>query len=77
MWWGIFFLALSVPYGWAGAVSPLLITFMLVKVSGVPMLEKKYAENPEFAAYARRTSKFVPWFPRRERGADDRPNSGA
>ncbi len=70
MWWGIFLIALAVPGGWRGALSPLAITFLLLKVSGVPMLEKKYAGHPDFPAYARRTSIFVPWFPRRERGRD-------
>jgi steroid 5-alpha reductase family enzyme len=65
-WWGLFLIALSVPAGWTAAASPLFITFLLLKVTGVPLLEKKYDGNPEFAAYARRTSVFVPWFPRRE-----------
>jgi len=65
-WWGLFLIALSGERGWTAVVSPLLITFLLLKVSGVPLLEKKYAGNPEFAAYARRTSVFIPWFPRRQ-----------
>lgn len=65
MWWGIFLIALEVPCGWTTVISPLLITFLLVKVSGLPMLEKRYAGNPEFEAYARRTSAFIPWFPKR------------
>jgi steroid 5-alpha reductase family enzyme len=74
MWWGIFLIGLAVPRGWLGVASPLLITFLLVKVSGVPMLEKKYAGNPEFAAYARRTSVFIPWFPKRAEGETPRPD---
>jgi steroid 5-alpha reductase family enzyme len=46
-------------------VSPVLITFLLVRVSGIPMLEKKYAANAEFQAYARKTNAFVPWFPKK------------
>jgi steroid 5-alpha reductase family enzyme len=68
MWWGIFLIGLAVPRGWLGVVSPVFITFLLTKVSGVPMLEKKYAGNPEFAAYARRTSVFIPWFPKKAEG---------
>jgi steroid 5-alpha reductase family enzyme len=64
MWWGIFLIALEVPYGWTTVVSPALITFLLVRVSGVPLLEKRYAGNAEFQAYARRTSAFFPWFPK-------------
>ena len=62
MWWGIFLIALSVELGFTALVSPLVITFLLLKVSGVTMLEKKYSGNPEFAEYARRTSTFFPWF---------------
>jgi len=64
MWWGIFAFALSVEQGWTAVVSPLLITFLLLKVSGVTMLEKKYAGNKEFAEYAQRTYAFFPWFPK-------------
>jgi len=73
MWWGIFLISLSVQNGWTAVVSPAVITFMLLRVSGVTMLEKKYADNPEFAAYARRTSAFVPWFPKKTR--DERGRS--
>ena len=62
LWWGIWLIALSVDSGWAAIISPLTISFLLLKVSGVKMLEKKYAGNEEFAAYARRTSPFFPWF---------------
>jgi steroid 5-alpha reductase family enzyme len=65
MWWGIFVVALEVPHGWVTVVSPALITFLLTKVSGVPLLERRYAGNPEFQAYARRTSVFVPRPPKR------------
>jgi steroid 5-alpha reductase family enzyme len=77
MWWGISLLALSARDGWVGLISPLFLTFLLLKVSGVPMLEKRYAGRPDFAAYARRTSVFVPWFPGKDRstgnGGSDRP----
>lgn len=65
LWWGIFFLALSVPLGWTGVISPLTITWLMLYVSGVPMLEKKYQDNPEFQDYARRTSKFIPRLPQK------------
>jgi len=64
LWWGVFIIALSVEYGWIAIVSPLLITFLLLRVSGVTMLEKKYAGNKEYAAYAQKTSAFVPWIPK-------------
>jgi steroid 5-alpha reductase family enzyme len=51
--------------GWVAFVSPLLITWTLVFVSGVPMLEKKMAEKPGWAEYAARTSVFVPLPPKK------------
>ncbi len=66
MWWGIFLMALPLDGGLAAIVSPLTITFLLLKVSGIPMLEKKLIETQEgYAEYARNTSAFVPWFPRK------------
>ncbi|MGA2361129.1 MAG: DUF1295 domain-containing protein [Candidatus Aminicenantales bacterium] len=61
MWWGIFGLALLTRNGWLTAASPLLITFLLRFVSGVPLLEKKYRGNAEFEEYARRTNALIPW----------------
>jgi steroid 5-alpha reductase family enzyme len=45
-------------------LSPLLITFLLLKVSGVPMLEAKMKQHPDWNEYARKTSVFVPWIPK-------------
>lgn len=59
-WWGIWLLALSVPYGALGIIGPVTITFLILKVSGVPLLEKKMAVHPDFAEYARTTSMFFP-----------------
>jgi steroid 5-alpha reductase family enzyme len=64
LWWGIWLIALSSPAGWAAIISPVAITCLLLFVSGVPLLEKKYAGRPDWEAYKRRTSKFFPWFPR-------------
>ncbi|MFC2166335.1 DUF1295 domain-containing protein [Acidobacteriota bacterium] len=62
MWWGIFLIALSVRNGWTAIVSPMMITFLLLKVSGITMLEKKYIGNKEFEEYAKKTNAFFPWF---------------
>lgn len=63
-WWGIGLVALGVARSWVGMIGPLTITILILKISGIPMLEKKMAENPDFADYKRRTSGFVPWFPK-------------
>ena len=62
MWWGIFIISLSVPNGWIGFYSPLIITLLLLFVSGVPLLERKYKKHPEWAEYERTTSKFIPMY---------------
>jgi steroid 5-alpha reductase family enzyme len=67
VWWGIFAVALSTPYGPWSAVGPALMTFLLLRVSGVAMLERSIAKRrPGYAEYARRTSAFFPWPPRRQ-----------
>ena len=64
MWWGIF--VISIPFGhwYLSIASPLVLTLLITKVSGVAMLEKKYEGNKEFEEYARRTSAFVPMPPK-------------
>lgn len=59
-WWGIWLIALSVPYGWLGIVGPIMITLLITAVSGIPMLEKRKAGDPEFEEYKRTTSVFFP-----------------
>ena len=63
-WWGIWLIAVGIPGSWFSVAGPLTITLLILKVSGIPMLEKKMAENPAFAEYRRRTSVFVPWIPK-------------
>ena len=63
-WWGLWLIALSVPNGWLSIIGPTTITFLILKVSGIPMLEKKMEENPGFAEYKRKTSVFIPFPPR-------------
>ncbi len=65
MWWGIFFLVLGLPLSPLALVSPLLITFLLLKVSGIPMLEARFAGRPDWEEYKRKTSAFFPWFPKK------------
>jgi steroid 5-alpha reductase family enzyme len=63
-WWGIFVVAQSIPGGFLTIIGPLTITFLILFVSGVPLLEKKYAGRPDFEAYKKRTSVFIPLPPR-------------
>ncbi|MEI6789585.1 MAG: DUF1295 domain-containing protein, partial [Myxococcaceae bacterium] len=59
-WWGIWLMALSVPGGWLSIIGPFTITILILKVSGIPLLEQKKAGNPEFEAYKKRVNKFFP-----------------
>lgn len=66
VWWGIGIVGLSTPWGWAALLGPAVMTFLLVRVSGVAMLEKTIGERrPGYAQYVRRTSAFVPRPPKR------------
>lgn len=66
-WWGIFIIALSTPGALFTIIGPLTITVLILYVSGVPLLEKKYAGRPDFEAYKKRTSMFIPWPPKNEK----------
>jgi len=63
LWWGIFIIAIGAGNLFISLISPVLLTFMLLKVSGVAMLEKKYTGNAEYDEYIRKTSAFVPMPP--------------
>jgi steroid 5-alpha reductase family enzyme len=64
LWWGIWLLTLPLHNGWMTVIGPLTITFLILKVSGIPMLEKPYEERADFQQYKRRTSAFFPLPPR-------------
>ena len=64
-WWGIWLMALSVSGGWFTIFGPLIITFLIMKVSGIPLLEERHKSKPEFREYKRRTSALIPWFPKK------------
>jgi steroid 5-alpha reductase family enzyme len=66
LWWGIYIIALSVSLGWAAILGPVTITFLILKVSGIPLLEEKYKDNPEFQTYKKQTSAFFPLPPKKE-----------
>lgn len=63
-WWGIFMLAASLPFGWLTIMGPLVITFLLLFVSGVPLTEKRFEGRPGWNDYKKRTSVFMPMLPK-------------
>jgi steroid 5-alpha reductase family enzyme len=62
-WWGLAVIALSAPGGSAGLLGAAALTFLILKVSGIPPLEERLSQKPGYAEYARKTSAFLPWFP--------------
>jgi steroid 5-alpha reductase family enzyme len=64
MWWGLAIIACGVPAGWIAFLGPITITWLLVFVSGIPLLEARHVGEPEWEAYKRRTSAFIPMPPK-------------
>lgn len=66
VWWGLGITALGTTWGPAALAGPGLMTFLLVHVSGVALLEKQMSAKPGYVAYVARTSPFIPLPPQRE-----------
>ena len=66
MWWGLYLLAAASPAGVWAIGSPLLMTVLLMRVSGVTLLEKSLGQRPEYREYIARTPAFFPWRPKRQ-----------
>jgi steroid 5-alpha reductase family enzyme len=65
VWWGFWLIAMATPDGFITILSPLLLTFLLLKVSGVALLERSLVKTrPGYQAYMKKTSAFIPWFPK-------------
>jgi steroid 5-alpha reductase family enzyme len=66
-WWAYYLIALAAG-GWWTLFSPIIMTGLLLRVSGVTLLEKTLKETkPGYREYAETTSEFIPWFPRKAR----------
>ncbi|MCE5288312.1 MAG: DUF1295 domain-containing protein [Nocardiaceae bacterium] len=65
MWWGLFVIAVTAgPLVLLGIASPIVLTVLLVRVSGKDLLERHLADRPGYAEYIRRTPGFIPGRPR-------------
>lgn len=66
VWWGFFIAALDSPHGWLTLVCPLLMLYILLQVTGIPLTEKHSLETrgAAYREYQRKTSRFIPWPPR-------------
>jgi len=63
MWMSYFIFALGSPYGWLAAISPLIILYLLLKVTGIPATEEQSlrSKGEAYKNYQRQTSVFIPW----------------
>ena len=66
IWIGFAIFALASPYGYLGVLSPALILYFLLKVTGIPATEAQAlrTRGDEYRRYQQTTSMFFPWFPR-------------
>ena len=68
-WWGLWMVlcATTLPnnYKLLGLIGPVVITTLILFVSGVPLLEQKYANDKNYQKYAKKTNKFFPWSPKK------------
>jgi steroid 5-alpha reductase family enzyme len=65
LWWGLFTIAAGTVSGLLTIISPIIMTVLLLRVSGVALLERSQVRTkPGYQAYIARTSPFIPWFPR-------------
>ena len=61
LWWGVFVISLSLPYGYLGVIGPIAMTFFLTKVTGVSLLEKSLIKKkPAYRDYILNTPAFIP-----------------
>lgn len=66
IWWGFFLITLSTPTSWWTIISPLIISAVLLKMTGIPLTEAAVKKTrPGYDDYIRRTSSFIPRFPKK------------
>ena len=67
IWWGLFLVTLATPGNWWTVCSPLIVTVVLLKMTGIPLTEKAITNTrPGYEEYVKRTNAFIPWFPKKE-----------
>jgi steroid 5-alpha reductase family enzyme len=65
IWWGFYLIAVAAGAWWA-LLSPILMTLLLLKVSGVSLLESTITERrPAYVDYIKQTNAFLPWLPKK------------
>jgi steroid 5-alpha reductase family enzyme len=72
VWWGLWLVALTAGGTWWTFVGPVVMSTLLIRVSGAGLLEKDIGDRrPGYADYIRRTSGFFPWPPKKPRQDGD------
>ncbi len=64
MWVSYFVFALASPYGYLAIISPAIILYLLLKITGIPATEEQSlrSKGEAFKKYQQKTSAFIPWF---------------
>jgi steroid 5-alpha reductase family enzyme len=65
IWVSFAIVALPAKYGYLGLLSPLLMLYFLLRLTGIPATEEQAirSKGEKYRAYQRSTSPFIPWFP--------------
>ena len=63
LWWGFYLIAVAAGKWWT-LFSPVFMTYLLIRVSGVAMLERTMKQKPGYQDYMQKTSAFLPWLPK-------------
>ncbi|MGK0187399.1 MAG: steroid 5-alpha reductase family enzyme [Verrucomicrobiales bacterium] len=66
LWWGLFLMAVSMPWGWVTIIAPLAMLHFLLRVTGVPLTEELAIEKrgDVYRDYQNTTSAFIPLPPK-------------
>ena len=65
LWWGTWVVACQAPWGWLSVSGPLLMKWLLLRVSGRDLLERRLMRRPAYRDYAARVPSFIPRPPAR------------
>ena len=63
IWWAVWIMSIPLPFGIFLIMSPLTITFCIIKISGIPPLEEKMKDHPDFKSYAKKVPCLFPSWP--------------
>lgn len=63
LWWGIGIMTYGTQYALLGIVGPIVITILIIFVSGIPPAEKRSSKKPGWKEYAKKTNVLIPWPP--------------